>query len=98
MAQGPSSNPLAYLEEFQDFVKLSADLFCIAGFDGYLKWINCAWEEKHGYTLEDLLSRPYISFLHPDDVPTTSAEAVTVATTHQIVMIFANRYRSIERT
>ena len=98
MTQGPNPNPLAHLQEFQDFLNLSVDLFCIAGFDGYLKWINCAWEEKLGYTREELLSRPYISFLHPDDVPTTSAAAVRVATTGANLMNFANRYRSIEGT
>jgi len=98
MTQGPNTNPLAYLQEFQDFLNLSVDLFCIAGFDGYLKWINCAWEEKLGYTQEELLSRPYISFLHPDDVPNTSAAALRVATTGQNLMNFANRYRSIQGT
>ena len=98
MAQGPAANPFAHLQEFQDFLNLSVDLFCIAGFDGYLKWINCAWEEKLGYTPEELLSKPYISFLHPDDVPTTSAAAVRVATTGANLMNFANRYRSIQGT
>ena len=98
MAQGPPTNPFAHLQEFQDFLNLSVDLFCIAGFDGYLKWINCAWEEKLGYTREELLSKPYISFLHPDDVPTTSAAAVRVATTGANLMNFANRYRSITGT
>jgi len=44
MTQGPNTNPLSGVQEFQDFLNLSVDLFCIAGFDGYLKWINCAWE------------------------------------------------------
>lgn len=96
MAQGLPTNSLANLQEFQDFLDLSIDLFCIAGFDGYLKWINCAWEEKLGYTQEELLSKPYISFLHPDDVPTTSAAALRIATTGQNLLNFANRYRSIK--
>jgi len=96
MTQGPSTNPISGVQEFQDFLNLSVDLFCIAGFDGYLKWVNCAWEEKLGYTQEELLSKPYISFLHPDDVPTTSAAALRVATTGQNLLNFTNRYRSIK--
>ncbi|PYY16829.1 MAG: hypothetical protein DMG60_13740 [Acidobacteria bacterium] len=96
MTQEPINNPLSGVQEFQDFLNLSVDLFCIAGFDGYLKWINCAWEEKLGYSREELLARPYISFLHPDDVPTTSAAALRVANTGQNLFNFANRYRSIK--
>jgi PAS domain S-box-containing protein len=45
--------------------ELSQDLFAIAGFDGYLKEINPAWERLLGHSREHLLSRPFIEFIHP---------------------------------
>ena len=47
--------------------QLSSDLFATAGFDGYLKVINPAWEALLGYTREELLARPFVELIHPDD-------------------------------
>lgn len=47
--------------------RLSTDLFAVAGFDGYLRAINPAWTELLGYGEQELLSRPFIELVHPDD-------------------------------
>ena len=39
----------------------------IAGFDGYYKRVNPAFEQTLGYPSEELLSRPFLDFIHPDD-------------------------------
>ena len=46
--------------------ELAPVLLAVAGFDGYLKRFNPAFE-VFGYTREELLSRPWIEFAHPDD-------------------------------
>lgn len=53
------------------FFELSADLFCVAGYDGYLKMVNPAVSKLLGYSREELLSRPINSFIHPEDVEIT---------------------------
>jgi PAS domain S-box-containing protein len=49
--------------------ELSQDLLCVAGFDGYFKRVNPAFERLLGYPTETLLSRPTRDFIHPDDRP-----------------------------
>jgi len=66
-------------EELSRFFSLSLDLLCVAGFDGYLKRVNPAWEKILGYTEAELLSRPYSDFVHPDDREATAAAAATLA-------------------
>jgi eukaryotic-like serine/threonine-protein kinase len=46
----------------------SLDLFCIAGFDGSLRRVNPAFERVVGYRQEELLARPFMSLVHPDDL------------------------------
>jgi PAS domain S-box-containing protein len=55
----------------EHFFELSADLFCIAGYDGYFRKINSAVSTVLGFSHEELMSRPILSFLHPDDLDIT---------------------------
>ena len=79
-------------EELDRFFTLSLDLMCIAGFDGYFKRLNPTWERVLGYTLDELLAKPYLDFVHPDDRSVTTKEADRVRVGHQ-VLAFENRYR-----
>jgi PAS domain S-box-containing protein len=54
-------------EERERILNMSQDLICIAGMDGYFKYVNPAWTHILGYTSEELLSKPFLSFIHPDD-------------------------------
>ena len=54
-------------DERDRILNLSYDLICIAGMDGYFKYLNPAWERTLGYTREELLSKPFLDFIHPDD-------------------------------
>jgi PAS domain S-box-containing protein len=78
--------------DMREFAELSLNLLCIAGTDGYFKYLNPAWEIALGYTRDELLSRPYIEFVHPDDRSATVSEAANVASGRS-TLSFENRYR-----
>jgi PAS domain S-box-containing protein len=46
---------------------LSQDLLGAADAQGQLRWVNDAWERTFGWPAEELQSKPYVSFVHPDD-------------------------------
>jgi PAS domain S-box-containing protein len=53
--------------EHNKLFNVSFDLLCIAGFDGYFKELNPAWERVTGYTLQELLAESFLDFIHSDD-------------------------------
>lgn len=55
------------------FFELSPDLFCIAGFDGCFRRVNANFPRVTGYTEHELLSQPFLNFVHPDDKDRTIA-------------------------
>ena len=79
-------------QERDRFFTLSLDLLCVAGFDGYFKRLNPAWEGVVGWTTEELLSKPFLEFVHPDDREATIRE-VQNQQRGEAVLSFMNRYR-----
>jgi PAS domain S-box-containing protein len=79
--------------DFELFFNLIPDLACIAHKDGYYKRVNPAFETTLGYTQEEVLSRPFIDFVHPDDVESTLAEAARQNRFYR-TRRFVNRYRA----
>jgi len=79
-------------DDLERLFDLSLDLLCIAGFDGYFKRLNPTWERVLGFTIPELLSRPYLDFVHPDDRGATEQEAAKLIETGAEVFSFRNRF------
>lgn len=85
------------LNEFEKYFELAMDMLCIAGTDGYFKRVNPAFERTLGWTPEELLSRPFVDFVHPDDVEATLREMEKLSRGIPTIS-FENRYRCADGT
>jgi PAS domain S-box-containing protein len=83
-------------EELDRFFSVSLDQLCIANTDGYFLRLNPAWERTLGYTLEELMAKRFLEFVHPDDLDRTQ-QAVS-AQASQKELFFENRYRCKDGT
>ena len=76
--------------------ELSLDLMCTASFDGFFTKLNPAWTRVLGYERQELMSRPLLEFVHPDDVEPTKAELERQIEAGEPVLHFQNRYRHVD--
>jgi PAS domain S-box-containing protein len=76
---------------FEHFFELSADLLCIAGFDGFFKKINPSVSKLLGYTNEELFSKPISEFIYIEDRDFT-AKARKELENNSPLLNFENRY------
>ena len=81
------------LEEERDrFFALSMDMLCVAGLDRYFRRTNAAFEKTLGYSPEELLARPILDLIHPDDRPATAARFTRLAASEPVPYL-ENRLR-----
>lgn len=73
------------------FFDLSIDMLCCLDFSGYFRRLSPAWERTLGWTRDELMSRPFIEFVHPDDRERTLAQNGAVRGGGQAIS-FENRY------
>ena len=84
-----SSDPVQRLFE------LSLDMLGTASAEGYFTRLNPAWERTLGWSREELMAEPFISWVHPEDVDATLATAARLTQPGQPRAVgFENRYRT----
>ncbi|MBA4374480.1 MAG: hypothetical protein C0402_16645 [Thermodesulfovibrio sp.] len=78
-------------KQYFKFFQTSADLMCLADPNGAFMKTNPAFSEMLGYTEDELVSRPFIEFVHPDDRQATLDE-MTSQLQKGFSFNFENRY------
>jgi len=78
-------------DELDRVFQLSLDMLCVVGFDGHFKRVNPIWERVLGWTPDELLERPFVDLLHPDDREASMAAAADLMKGHELIY-FENRY------
>ncbi|AWL11980.1 uncharacterized protein HMF8227_01505 [Saliniradius amylolyticus] len=81
------------LDEWDWFFQHSSEMLCIATKQGYFRRVNPAFVKALGYSEKELLSRPIIDFVHPDDREKTQKEYEKLINGNQDAVDFRNRYR-----
>jgi PAS domain S-box-containing protein len=56
------------------------DIIAVVGYDGYFKRLNPAASVILGYSTEELMSRPYNQFIHPDYIASTDTITASLPT------------------
>ena len=82
------------VDAIQRLFELSGDMLGTSR-DGSFTELNPAWEQCLGWTREELMAEPFISFVHPDDVAATLDRGTQLATPgSDAAVTFENRYRT----
>ena len=79
--------------DLNQFFEAPLDLLCIADVSGRFLRLNTAWTDLLGYPLQELEGRPFLDFVHSDDIPGT-LDTFDRLLAGEIVGQFVNRYRS----
>jgi len=79
-------------DRFRSFFELTADLMVIADINGYFKDVNSSWTNILGYAKEDLIGKPYLEYIHPQDIDYTKQFIEEKLVQGDTVLFFENRY------
>lgn len=80
-------------DELENFFSVALDLLCIADTQGNFIKVNTAWSEILGYSTAELENRPFLEFVHPDDIQST-LDAMMQLSEQNPILEFVNRYRT----
>ncbi|MEG5035990.1 ATP-binding protein [Microcoleus sp. AT3-D2] len=79
-------------QERERFLAVGSDLQVITGINGYFHWVSPTFERTLGWTPDEMTSRPWTEFVHPDYLRASIAEADSLFAGNE-TFSFENRYR-----
>ena len=83
------------IDPVQRLFELSVDMLGTASAEGYFTRLNPAWTQTLGWSVEELMAEPFLSFVHPDDVAMTVEVATRIPEPGATgTVAFENRYRT----
>ncbi|MBC8094563.1 MAG: CHASE3 domain-containing protein [Akkermansiaceae bacterium] len=82
-------------EERDGFFIISRDPVCFANFDGFFTRVNPAWETVLGLSNAEMLAKPFVEFVHPEDREETLRQAARLVKGEEVVQ-FENRYQAAD--
>jgi PAS domain S-box-containing protein len=74
------------------FLAVASELQLILGSNGYFQWVSPMFESTLGWTTEEMTSRQWTQFVHPDDIAPSVAEETSLFDGNEL-FAFENRYR-----
>ncbi len=80
------------LKELDNFFSASIEFMAIANTDGYFEKINPSFSNILGFDEQELLTEPFLNFVHKDDHESTQSEIAKLKA-GQVTVNFTNRYR-----
>ncbi|TKS63771.1 MAG: PAS domain-containing sensor histidine kinase [Nitrospira sp.] len=80
-------------QDVEHFFALSLDMLCIAKSDGFFKRVSPAFTRTLGWSVDEMLTRPFLDFVHPDDHAATLREVERQVAGGESVLEFDNRYQ-----
>ena len=90
----PKEKPQTELP-LEPFFELSHDFLCIAGYDGFFRKVNPAFQSLLGYSEKELMSRPISDFIYQEDKETTARFRESLLKNIPLLN-FENRYATKE--
>lgn len=76
------------------FFNLPDLLLGVSDHNGYFTKLNESWEKTLGFTLEEILNRPWIEFVHPEDKELSLLERDHIYSGREKANIFVNRFKT----
>ncbi len=73
---------------------VSPDILGVINGEGYFEQSNPAWRDALGWTEQELAERPFLTFVHPDDLARTQQAWVDAIERGLPALRFENRYRT----